>query len=37
MNWLADARTLARADISIVAVGNKCDLKVIARAQRKGL
>jgi len=27
VNWLADARTLARADISIVAVGNKCDLK----------
>jgi len=26
-NWLADARTLARADISIIAVGNKCDLK----------
>ena len=27
MNWLADARTLARADISIIAVGNKCDMK----------
>lgn len=27
INWLADARTLARADISIIAVGNKCDLK----------
>merc|ERR1712224_910673 len=27
VNWLADARTLARADISIIAVGNKCDLK----------
>jgi len=27
INWLADARTLARADISIVAAGNKCDLK----------
>jgi len=26
-NWLADARTLARADISIIAVGNKCDMK----------
>merc|ERR1712190_586672 len=27
LNWLADARTLARADISIITVGNKCDLK----------
>lgn len=27
MHWLADARTLARADISIITVGNKCDLK----------
>ncbi|CBZ53185.1 putative Ras family domain-containing protein [Neospora caninum Liverpool] len=27
MNWLADARSLARADISIIAVGNKVDLK----------
>lgn len=27
INWLADARTLARADISITAVGNKVDLK----------
>mmetsp|Transcript_99635 Transcript_99635/g.179832 ORF Transcript_99635/g.179832 Transcript_99635/m.179832 type:complete len:216 (+) Transcript_99635:66-713(+) len=27
INWLADARTLARADISIITVGNKCDLK----------
>merc|ERR1712194_912755 len=27
MNWLSDARTLARADISIIAVGNKCDMK----------
>merc|ERR1712050_400796 len=27
INWLADARTLARADISIIAIGNKCDLK----------
>lgn len=27
VTWLADARTLARADISIIAVGNKCDLK----------
>lgn len=27
VNWLADARTLARADISIIAVGNKCDIK----------
>ncbi|CEM07894.1 unnamed protein product [Vitrella brassicaformis CCMP3155] len=27
INWLADARTLARADISIIAVGNKSDLK----------
>merc|ERR1712007_101269 len=27
INWLADARTLARADISIIVVGNKCDLK----------
>lgn len=27
MNWLADARTLARADISIIAVGNKCDMR----------
>eukprot|EP00927_Polykrikos_kofoidii_P024038 TRINITY_DN2193_c0_g2_i1.p1 TRINITY_DN2193_c0_g2~~TRINITY_DN2193_c0_g2_i1.p1 ORF type:complete len:216 (-),score=37.88 TRINITY_DN2193_c0_g2_i1:171-818(-) len=27
INWLSDARTLARADISIIAVGNKCDLK----------
>eukprot|EP00392_Amoebophrya_sp_AT5.2_P009354 g9382.t1 len=27
MNWLADARTLARADISIIAVGNKSDMK----------
>eukprot|EP00919_Chromeraceae_sp_WS-2016_P059246 GHVR01140778.1.p1 GENE.GHVR01140778.1~~GHVR01140778.1.p1 ORF type:complete len:216 (+),score=50.98 GHVR01140778.1:111-758(+) len=27
INWLGDARTLARADISIIAVGNKCDLK----------
>lgn len=26
-NWLTDARTLARADISIIAVGNKCDMK----------
>lgn len=27
LNWLVDARTLARPDISIVLVGNKCDLK----------
>lgn len=27
VNWLADARTLARADISVTAVGNKVDLK----------
>jgi len=27
INWLADARTLARADISIITVGNKCDMK----------
>merc|ERR1711862_607039 len=27
INWLAGARTLARADISIISVGNKCDLK----------
>ncbi|CAE7233722.1 rab4b [Symbiodinium sp. CCMP2456] len=27
VNWLADARTLARADISIITVGNKVDLK----------
>lgn len=27
INWLADARTLARADISIIAVGNKTDMK----------
>merc|ERR1719229_6844 len=27
INWLADARTLARADISIITVGNKVDLK----------
>mmetsp|Transcript_114910 Transcript_114910/g.199128 ORF Transcript_114910/g.199128 Transcript_114910/m.199128 type:complete len:215 (-) Transcript_114910:69-713(-) len=27
INWLADARTLARPDISIIAAGNKCDLK----------
>eukprot|EP00444_Apocalathium_aciculiferum_P028525 CAMPEP_0183442580 /NCGR_PEP_ID=MMETSP0370-20130417/88719_1 /TAXON_ID=268820 /ORGANISM="Peridinium aciculiferum, Strain PAER-2" /LENGTH=242 /DNA_ID=CAMNT_0025632259 /DNA_START=102 /DNA_END=829 /DNA_ORIENTATION=+ len=27
INWLADARTLARADISIISVGNKCDIK----------
>jgi len=27
LHWLADARTLARADISIINVGNKCDLK----------
>lgn len=27
MNWLADARTLARVDISIIGVGNKLDLK----------
>jgi Ras-related protein Rab-4B len=27
LNWLVDARTLARSDISIVLVGNKCDLK----------
>eukprot|EP00397_Hematodinium_sp_SG-2012_P044791 GEMP01050104.1.p1 GENE.GEMP01050104.1~~GEMP01050104.1.p1 ORF type:complete len:213 (+),score=31.70 GEMP01050104.1:67-705(+) len=27
VHWLADARTLARADISIITVGNKCDLK----------
>jgi len=27
MHWLADARTLARADISIITIGNKCDLK----------
>eukprot|EP00744_Colponema_vietnamica_P014992 GILI01020999.1.p1 GENE.GILI01020999.1~~GILI01020999.1.p1 ORF type:complete len:212 (+),score=17.23 GILI01020999.1:115-750(+) len=27
VHWLADARTLARPDISIIAVGNKCDLK----------
>eukprot|EP00930_Biecheleria_cincta_P072882 TRINITY_DN60223_c0_g1_i1.p1 TRINITY_DN60223_c0_g1~~TRINITY_DN60223_c0_g1_i1.p1 ORF type:complete len:214 (+),score=37.68 TRINITY_DN60223_c0_g1_i1:55-696(+) len=27
VNWLADARTLARADISIISVGNKVDLK----------
>jgi Ras-related protein Rab-4B len=26
-NWLSDARTLARPDISIVATGNKSDLK----------
>jgi Ras-related protein Rab-4B len=27
LNWLVDARTLARPDISIVLAGNKCDLK----------
>ena len=27
LNWLVDARTLARPDISIVLGGNKCDLK----------
>jgi Ras-related protein Rab-4B len=27
LNWLVDARTLARPDISIILVGNKCDLK----------
>jgi len=27
INWLADARTLARADISIITVGNKVDQK----------
>lgn len=27
INWLADARTLARVDISLIAVGNKIDLK----------
>eukprot|EP00918_Siedleckia_nematoides_P059987 GHVU01130832.1.p1 GENE.GHVU01130832.1~~GHVU01130832.1.p1 ORF type:complete len:213 (-),score=36.31 GHVU01130832.1:87-725(-) len=27
VTWLADARTLARSDTSIVAVGNKIDLK----------
>ncbi|KAH7649656.1 hypothetical protein FG379_000916 [Cryptosporidium bovis] len=27
VNWLADARTLARVDISIIGVGNKLDLK----------
>eukprot|EP00743_Colponemidia_sp_Colp-15_P001733 GILK01001893.1.p1 GENE.GILK01001893.1~~GILK01001893.1.p1 ORF type:complete len:219 (-),score=21.88 GILK01001893.1:165-788(-) len=27
VNWLADARTLARPDISIVAVGNKVDAR----------
>merc|ERR1711972_996857 len=27
INWLADARTLARPDISIISAGNKCDLK----------
>ncbi|EEA05488.1 uncharacterized protein CMU_024940 [Cryptosporidium muris RN66] len=27
VNWLADARTLARVDISIIGVGNKVDLK----------
>ena len=27
LNWLVDARTLARPDISIVMAGNKCDLK----------
>merc|ERR1712176_1508491 len=27
INWLADAKTLARADISIIVIGNKCDLK----------
>ena len=27
LNWLVDARSLARADISIVLAGNKCDLK----------
>jgi Ras-related protein Rab-4B len=27
LNWLVDARTLARPDISLVLAGNKCDLK----------
>jgi len=27
INWLADTRTLAKADTSIIAVGNKIDLK----------
>mmetsp|Transcript_123512 Transcript_123512/g.335410 ORF Transcript_123512/g.335410 Transcript_123512/m.335410 type:complete len:216 (-) Transcript_123512:279-926(-) len=27
VNWLQDARTLARADTSIITVGNKCDMK----------
>ena len=27
LNWLVDARSLARADISIVLAGNKCDMK----------
>jgi GTPase SAR1 family protein len=26
-SWLADARTLSRPDITIIAVGNKSDLK----------
>eukprot|EP00920_Eleutheroschizon_duboscqi_P007614 GHVT01017354.1.p1 GENE.GHVT01017354.1~~GHVT01017354.1.p1 ORF type:complete len:257 (-),score=37.72 GHVT01017354.1:124-894(-) len=27
INWIADARTLARADISVMAIGNKLDVK----------
>jgi len=27
VSWLADARTLARPDITVVVVGNKCDKK----------
>jgi len=27
MSWLADARTLARSDITVMVVGNKCDNK----------
>ncbi len=27
VSWLNDARTLARPDVSIIVVGNKCDKK----------